>query len=458
MVTCRVLIIEDEAIFSQNISKYLTRAGYECLTALSGKEGITQFSLFRPDLVLLDIKLGDANGVDILCKIRQLDRQTKVILMTAYGSIDIAVDAMKSGANEFLTKPIVLKELKFLIDSLLGDQNLEAENEKGVEYLSRILGECPAIDELKTQVSDLLKTESLSSNNYGPSVLITGETGTGKELLAQAIHYGSARNNGPFIEINCSTLPEQLVESELFGHEKGAFTGAHAQKTGLFEAADGGTLFLDEIGDMPPTTQIKLLKILEDKQVRRLGSTESHLVDVRIVAATNRQLEQMVEQGHFRADLFYRLSIVRFQIPALRDRGNDILLLAEHFLDIQARSYQRVKPSLSENAKKALLRYDWPGNVRELRNTMERTILSRVTTRIEPEHLMLSNKASPEDKKSKSENLPSMNLRNNEQALLIQALEKTAWNVSAAAKILGISRDTLRYRMARYGFKRTIKK
>ncbi|MDH5218420.1 MAG: sigma-54 dependent transcriptional regulator [Gammaproteobacteria bacterium] len=451
-MTHRILIIEDETIFADNIRKYLSKSDFDCVNAYTGKDGLDKNSYFRPHLILLDIQLGDMSGIDILKTIRATNKKSKIIIMTAYGSINLAVEAMKLGADEFLTKPLELRKLQHLIQDLLGKIPTQREEKTSNDCFERILGQSPAIQDIKNQVTELLKTESQSQNHYAPPVLITGETGTGKELLAQAIHRGSARATEPFIEINCTTLPENLVESELFGHKRGAFTGATENKKGLFEAADGGTLFLDEIGDMPENTQLKLLKVLEDKEIRPIGSTQSFQVDVRVIAATNRSLEKLVEEGHFRADLYFRLSIIQFELPPLRERTGDALMLAEHFLRTQSEFYKREIPILTKSTQKALSQYDWPGNIRELRNCMEQLIFFNSGKTVEPHQLSISRIQRRHHKDEPIET--GMNLEDTERQLLAKALEKTAWNVSAAAKILGITRDTLRYRIKRFNLKK----
>lgn len=439
-----VLVIDDERTLADNISKYLARSGFHVETAYSGQDGLAKCKSSTPNLVLLDLRLGDMDGVEVLKQIRHSSGATKVILMTAFGSINIAVDAMKAGADEFLTKPIVLKRLGDLVQDMLG-LNTEASVAPGSEdYLSCIIGESPAIRTMKDRVRALL------ANENALSVLITGETGTGKELLAKAIHYGSKRSGGPFIEVNCTALPENLIESELFGHEKGAFTGAPTRKIGLFEAASGGTLFLDEIGDMPMPLQAKLLKAIEDKEVRPVGAIQSRKVDVRIVAATNCPIEHLVSGNRLRSDLYFRLNGFRIDSPPLLRRDQDVLLLADHFLDVQARCYQRPRPRLSPQTKQLLLSYSWPGNVRELRNVLEQAMLLTSGDVLGPEHLALpvaSNPGSEGTVNAETE----MNLRDSEKQLLLRALGKTGWNVTAAAKLLSVSRDTLRYRIKRFG-------
>ncbi len=444
----RILIIEDEQILADNIQRYLGRFNYQLNTVYTGKDGIIEIEKICPHLVILDLKLGDMSGLEIVKQLRETHPDTRIILMTAYGSIQIAVDAMKAGADEFLTKPIVLKELKNLIEDILSATKAGLNDNIEDKSLSRIIGNSPPLLAVKSQLMALNKTEKNAAMDHASPVLITGETGTGKELFAQAVHYMGARRMGPFIEINCSAIPDDLVESELFGYVKGAYTGATSNKIGLFEAAHEGTLFLDEIADMPLASQLKLLKVLESKEVRPLGATKSRKVNVRIVAATNRPIERLIAENKFRSDLYYRLCVIPLHIPSLREREGDIILLAEHFLKIQAECYQKNVPTLSEDAKIALKKYAWPGNIRELRNLMEKTILMSSASVINEESLSFPRNHDPTFTVNDELN-GALNLNDAERQLVIRALEEKAWNVSAAAKLLGISRDTLRYRIKR---------
>lgn len=446
-MTVRVLVIEDERILADNISKYLSRAGYRCQRACSGREGLQAFAEFSPEVVLLDLRLGDMNGIEVLQNLKSRDSAASVILMTAYGTIDTAVEAMKAGATEFLTKPVVLRDLLHRIESIAGHNSTSRNDEDQYQHLSRIIGSSRPIQLLKNQVTDLLRAEQASTAGYAPPVLLLGETGTGKELVAQAIHCDGKRCKGPFIEINCSALPEGLVESELFGHERGAFTGATSRKIGLFEAANNGTLFLDEVSEMSLATQHKLLKVLEEQVVRPIGATRGRPVNVRIIAATNRPLEELIARDAFRADLYFRLCTLRITVPPLRERDQDIVTLAQRFLREQAQSYQRPTPKLTVTAIEALIRHPWHGNVRELRNVMERALISTAGTVISPAHLDLTRIPSA----STTETRPSgLNLERNERELLSEALAESGWNVTAAARMLGITRDQLRYRIKRH--------
>jgi DNA-binding NtrC family response regulator len=404
------------------------------------------------------------NGLEALSQIRQGSPEVKVVMITAHGNVETAVDAMKAGAYDFLSKPLVLAKLKVLLDKVVGQSRLEGTlsyyhgKQAEESTLSAFLGESPPMRSLKGQIEQVIESERILKEGDPPAVLITGETGTGKELVARALHYNGPRKEAPFIEINCASIPNQLLEAELFGYERGAFTDAKGRKIGLFEAADGGTLFLDEIGEIEISLQAKLLKALEDKVIRRIGNLREQKVNVRIVTATNQSLEEAVRQGRFRSDLFFRLRIIHLEIAPLRNRGGDIALLANHFLKIQSKRYGKAGMRFSPEAEKVLLNYSWPGNVRELRNMIEQTVLLSRREVIEPSQLALVpdlfkiNKESPEEKENGRVTLPrqGISLEEVERDLVLQALDRTAWNVTQAAKLLGLTRDTLRYRMEKY--------
>lgn len=460
-----VLVIEDEKTLSKNIKAYLERYEYEVRIAGSGEEGLHQLEGFKPDVVLLDFQLPGMNGLEVLSRIRMADSQVKVVMITAHGNVQTAVDAMKAGAYDYLSKPVILAELKILLDKAVGQTRLEGTlsyyREKGAvdSGLSNLLGESPPMRSLKEQIRQLIQSERMLTDDEPPAVLITGETGTGKELAARALHYNGCRKDQAFVEVNSASIPTHLLEAELFGYERGAFTDAKGRKLGLFEAADGGTLFLDEIGDLDLSLQAKLLHALESKVVRRLGSLREQKVNVRIITATNRSLEELVRHGKFREDLYFRLKIISLELPPLRERGKDILLLANHFLNIHCRRYGKKEMRFSKEAEEALLSYSWPGNVRELRNMIERTVLLSQHEIIEPDQLaLISGFGKPKMEDRVDENrtahfvLPSqgISLEEVERNLVVQALEKTSWNVTRAAKLLGLSRDTLRYRMEKY--------
>ncbi len=462
-----ILIVEDERTLAKNVYTYLSRSGFDVRNAETGREAEGELEQFKPDVVLLDYRLPDTNGLELLARIREIDAGIRVIVMTGEGSVQIAVQAMKAGAYDYLSKPLELKELRLLLERAAGQDRLEGaldyyrHKEAELSGIAKLLGDSPPMRELKQRMGQLLNAERQLNEGPPPSVLITGETGTGKEVVARALHYEGPRSDGAFIEVNCSAIPANLLEAELFGYERGAFTDARERKIGLAEAADGGTLFLDEIGDVEASVQTKLLKLLEDRSVRRLGGLRDRAVDVRIMSATNRPLERLVQEGRFRSDLFFRLRVVQLELPALRERGDDILLLARHFLGLHARRYQKETLRLSPAAQDALLYYAWPGNVRELRNIMEQAVLMASSPLIEPEQLPLAPQlagagrvsgasgAAPEpDAGTEALNLESM-----ERRALTQALEKTRGNVTRAASLLGLSRDALRYRIEKYGLK-----
>jgi two-component system, NtrC family, response regulator AtoC len=457
-----VLIIEDEATLAKNVKAFLSRHGYDVRLAPDAASGEAAFEEFKPDVLLLDFQLPDANGLEVLQRLRHADPNVRVVMMTAHGNERVAVDAMKLGAADYLSKPLVLAELRLLLDKLVGQARLEGalsyyrEREASESGLAKLLGASPPIVQLKRQVRQILEAEHRLTEATPPAVLVTGETGTGKELVARALHFDGGRRDRPFVEINCAAIPAHLVEAELFGYERGAFTDARERKLGLVETADGGTLFLDEVGDIDPAVQVKLLKLLEDKIVRRLGSVRDRKVDVRIVAATNQRLEERVRAGLFRSDLYFRLHIVHLKIPPLRERSEDIPLLAQHFLALHCRRYGKRSARLSASAEQALADHPWPGNVRELRNIIEQAVLLCEADLVQPEHLCLSTTSMHAPlPASASPGFPAegVDLASVERQLLLQALERTSWNVTGAARLLGISRDTLRYRMEKFALK-----
>ncbi len=455
-----ILVIEDETSLARNIRTYLARAGYEVWTAEQAGTGLEAFETFKPDVVLLDQRLPDADGIEILPQMLARDRSVKVVLMTAHGSVSTAVSAMKAGAYDYLSKPVVLSELLRLIERALGEERIGEtlsyyqRQQARQSGLDAIVGHSAAIVTLKEKLRVLLAAEARLGDASAAAVLITGETGTGKELIARAIHFDGPRRAAPFIEINCAALPASLIEGELFGYERGAFTDAKGKKLGLVEAAEGGTLFLDEVAELELPLQAKLLKLLEDRTVRRLGGLREIPVNVRVLAATNRPLEELVRAGIFRSDLFYRLKTIDFEVPPLRARGHDILTLARHFIELHAGRYRRPPPSLGPEAEAILLRHGWPGNVRELRNVTEQIVLFCPDAVVGADALPLSTLRATD---AASEfRLPSagVDIEQVERSLVEQALERTAWNITAAARLLGLSRDTLRYRIEKFSLKR----
>ena len=464
-MTHGILVIEDEVSLGRNIKTYLQRHGYAVEHRETAEAGLELFNNFAPDFTLLDLNLPGMNGFEALERLHQLDPDLKVVVITGDGSTQIAVDAMKAGAWDYVAKPVVLSDLKRLIEKAIGEEKLKgtlayySRREAEGAGLDQILGTSPAIQELKARIKRLLDAEHQAPDSAAAAVLITGETGTGKDLVARALHFSGPRRAGPYIELNCATLPPQLIEDELFGHERGAFTDAKERKLGLIEAADKGTLFLDEIGDIELAMQVKLLKLLENRMIRRLGAVREREVDVRFVTATNRPLETLVEEGRFRPDLYYRLRIVQLSTPPLKDRGDDIILLARHFLKRHAARYRRPDISFSRQAERFLLQHDWPGNVRELSNLVEQAVLLSAGNVVEPHDLAVSSLRSTGHDGPIADRsdfpLPEngVDLEQVEQSLVRQALMRTDGNITAAARLLSLSRDTLRYRIEKYGLK-----
>jgi DNA-binding NtrC family response regulator len=455
-----ILIIEDETVLAKNMRTYLERHEYEVECAESAEDGIARLDRFAPDAVVLDFNLPGMDGLQALERIRAQCPATPVIMVTGHGSVETAVEAMKAGALDFLTKPVPLAKLGMLLQRATSERRKDSalayyrqRDGEGAD-LSTLRGESPGMLRLHALLRQLLRSEEQLRDGEAPAVLVRGETGTGKELVARALHFNGPRRDKPFVELNCAALPAQLLESELFGHERGAFTDARERKLGLVETAEGGTLFLDEIGDMEQPLQAKLLKLLEERTVRRLGSVREQRVDVRIVAATHRPLDQLVREGRFRADLYFRLRVVQLELPPLRERGDDVLLLARHFVAHHAARYGRPAPSFTAEAERALRGHAWPGNVRELRNLLEQAVLLARGSMIDAEDLGLrADLAQPVERSGDtvpgalgSRTLPEM-----EREALAQALARAGWNVSRAARDLGISRDTLRYRIDKHG-------
>ncbi len=441
-----ILVVDDDAVARQLLADALKKEGYEVDIAAGGADAIALGRRKRFDAVLTDIKMGEVDGLAVLREFRQCSPETAIVLLTAFGSMDGAVEAIKQGAYDYLAKPFRKEDIKLVVRRSLEHSRLVRENARIREELrerhgSPLIGSSPAILEVYKLVARVSSGKS--------TVLLEGESGTGKELVARAIHTNSPRRGRPFVPVNCAALTETLLESELFGHEKGSFTGAVAAKRGLFEAADEGTLFLDEIGDIGPALQVKLLRVIQEQEVRHVGGTASIKVDVRIVAATNRDLAQMVKEGKFREDLFYRLNVVRIVVPPLRERREDIPMLAHHFLQKASSANSQPVRGFVPETMALLERYAWPGNVRELENVVERTVSLAPGPLIMPDDL-------PETVR-KAEAAPAggaealLSLDEVEKRHLNRVLRETDGNKVRAAKILGIDRRTL-YRMAeRFG-------
>jgi DNA-binding NtrC family response regulator len=456
-VPARILVVDDERLIRWSLEQQLQRDGYDVRSVETGAEALRQIQADPPDLVLLDVRLPDTDGVDLLEKLRAADPECLVIMMTAHGGVASAVRAMKLGAQDYVSKPFELEELKLAIRKALETQSLRRDVERFQEEaahgsaLDDLIGVSRAITDLKAMILRIAQSDATT-------VLLQGESGTGKDLVARVIHFVSQRGRAPFLAVNCVALPEQLLESELLGHERGAFTDAKAQKKGLFEQADGGTVYLDEIGDMRLDLQGKLLRLIEEKMFRRVGGVRDIRADVRIIAATNRDLATALETGQFRKDLYYRLKVFPVWLSPLRERPDDILPLARHFIHRFSREMRRQPIELSPDMQARLIHYHWPGNVRELRNILERAMILAAGDVLTVEHLP-SELMEPAVRQTDDAtvaapvSLPAEGLRLEEveRDLVRQALESTGGNQVRAAKLLGISRDALRNRMKKFG-------
>jgi two-component system response regulator AtoC len=471
MKKLKILIIEDEKLIRWSLEKHLTAQGYVVFSAETGEEGIKLFETNHPDIVFVDNKLPGIQGLDVILKLKSLDDEVYIVFMTAYGSIETAVNAMKSGATEYVNKPFVFEEIDVILEniksriSIFKEVQLLRRQQKDIVTFDHILGETAQFRQIIQLSKKIARTETTT-------ILLLGESGTGKDMLAYAIHNESGRNKKPFVTINCSSLPETLLESELFGHEKGAFTDARQLKKGLFEIAEGGTVFLDEIGEINQATQIKLLGVLENRVVRRLGGTVNIPVDIRIVAATNRDLKRAVDEKTFREDLYYRLKVFQLTLPPLRERKDDIPLLAEHFISYYNNQFQKNISKINSEVSRLLMEYSWPGNIRELRNVMERAVILETMTTLQTDSLpgeivYLHDNSSPETKirlesheiSEEIVQLPfdlndlpeGLSLYDIEKQIIFQTLQKTENNQTKTSKLLGITRDTLRYKIKKYG-------
>jgi DNA-binding NtrC family response regulator len=452
MPKATILVVDDEALIRWSLTERLHAEGYEVLEAETGKGALEKLAE-GVDLVLLDYRLPDTDGVTVLRKIKEFDQDVLVILLTAYASVETAVEAMKLGAYHFANKPFNLDEIVANIERALETTRLRREvrqyrTSAARPYsLQRLVGQSAEITALRTLIARVAASPA-------STVLLTGESGTGKDLVAKIIHYTSDRSSKPFMNITCSALPEQLLESELFGHERGAFTDARVQKKGLLETADGGTVFLDEIGEMTPGLQAKLLRFLEDKHFRRVGGSHDIRVDVRVVAATNRNLDEEVGKHRFRSDLFFRLNVLPIEMPPLRARRDDIPILVEYFIDsFNAEFRKRVKGATP--AAYALLQgYGWPGNVRELRNVIERAMLLSDADRLDARDFTLTSGGGSMGDEFE---LPptGVDLEKLERSLVIQALKRSGGNQTKAGAFLGLNRDQIRYRIEKFGLHTT---
>lgn len=442
-----ILVVEDERLQREVLSELLRKEGFKVFEASSAKEAESKIKSESIDVCLLDLRLPDKDGLALLPEIKSVNPEIDVIIITAFGSIESAVTALKSGAHDYLLKPISFEDLLLRLKRIEEKRNLISENlilkealkdslrEEGLIYTSE------KMKEIVSLISRVSKTDS--------TVIVEGESGVGKEIVVKLIHKMSERANYPLIKVNCASIPETLLESELFGYEKGAFTGAYQKKPGKFELADRGTLFLDEIGEMPLSVQPKLLRVIQEKEFERLGGVKPIKVDVRIIAATNRNLEEMVKKGLFREDLYYRLNVVRIFIPPLRERREDIPVLIDHFIEKYSKKHGKNIKGISREARDSLLKYDYPGNVRELENIIERAcILSRGEIILSEDIFGFRSKEKEESGKLKYK------VESLEKALILDALRNCDWIQTKAAEELGISERMLRYKMKKYGIKR----
>jgi len=456
-----ILIVEDEPKMLRLLELNLADDGYTTRTATTAENGLKVLASDRIDLVLSDVKLPGMNGLEFLQAVKRANAAIPVVMMTAYGTVETAVEAMKDGASDFVLKPFSIEEIKLIVRKELEVRRLHEENRQLKEALGRryhfdnIVANSPGMQEVLATVEQVAPTNA--------TVLLGGESGVGKDMIARAIHQHSRRVSGPFVKINCTAIPENLLESELFGYEKGAFTGAVAAKPGKFELADKGTIFLDEIGDMPGSLQVKLLRVLQEREFERLGGTKTIKVDVRVVAATNQDLRAALEQGTFREDLYYRLNVVPISIPPLRDHKEDIPYLVDHFVRRFAESSGKQIEGIMPEAMRLLVDFHWPGNVRELENIIERAIVMAGGTRIDVGDIRLDI-ARPSGSRSgldapavaaDGSALPllpeGLTLEQFEDKLIQEALQRTGGNKSQAARLLGLSRNALRYRLSKIG-------
>jgi len=461
----KILIVDDEKSIREFLEIMLKKEGYKVGSAVNAEEALKLFHNSNYELVISDIKMSGMDGVELLKKIKEINPETIVLMITAYASVDTAIDAMKAGAYDYITKPFNVDEVKHIIQNALDRRRLETENillkkELKSRYsFANLVGTSPKMLEIYGLIKRVANTRT--------NILISGESGTGKELVARAIHYESERKEKPFVPINCGAIPENLLESELFGHQKGAFTGAVANKSGLFEVANDGTIFLDEITELPKELQVKLLRVIQERNFRRVGGIEDILVDVRIIAASNKEIDKEVKEGRFREDLFYRLNVIPIQMPPLRERQEDIRFLAEHFFEKHKQELGKDIKGISHEAMDYLESYSYPGNIRELENIIERAVALENTSIILPESLpeyirtqkvgwALPTVGGQEIQRPEIEmpeggiNLEK-NLEDYEKTIIIDALKKAGGVKKKAAEMLGMSFRSMRYKIDKYG-------
>jgi len=440
-----VLIVDDEEGIRETLSGILDDEGYESIVASSGEEAIKKIKENPPDVVLLDVWLTGMDGIQTLQEIKASYPALPVIIISGHANIEIAVKATRMGAYDLLEKPLSIEKVLLAVDRALEKRNLELENRMLRENLLkkfRMVGDSAKIKQLKDQIKMAAQSNS--------RVLILGESGSGKELVAQLLHENSLRATGPFIEVNCAAIPQELIESELFGHEKGSFTGAFERKKGKFELADGGTLFLDEIGDMSLQTQAKVLRVIETQEFQRVGGSKNIKVDVRIISATNKDLAEEVKKSNFREDLYFRLNVIPIRVPSLRERPDDIPALVDNFLDLFATEYGQQKKEIAEEALRMLQRYSWPGNIRELKNVLERLVIMTPSKTIAPGDIFM-----PEA--TGSDYFSFSTLKDAREAFekdfIIKKLDENAWNISKTAEVLDMERSNLHRKIKAYDIK-----
>ena len=451
----KILIIEDEKLIRFSLIDRLTKESFEVAEAEDGKTGLALLADNEYDLLILDYRLPDTDGLKILAQVRESHSEVPVILMTAYSTVENAVEAMRLGAYSYLTKPFNMDEMVLNVEKALETTTLRREvrrlreDQREAFGMGRIIGRSQKMLDIYTMVEKIAR-------GGGSTILLQGESGTGKDLLAKAVHYSSDRANAPFMTITCSALPAQLLESELFGHEKGAFTDAKAEKKGLFQLAHGGTVFLDEIGEMPRPLQSKLLRFLEERSFKRVGGVRDIHVDVRIIAATNRDLEDEVKKGEFRNDLYYRLKIIPILMPPLRERADDIPLLVKCFIDLFNKEFKKRVRGVTQDTLQTLMEYPWPGNVRELRNAIERAMILGEKDWLTKEDFPLVPTEGAATEDGSLVRLPAGGIRfeDLERDLVRQALEQAGGNQTRAARLLGMTRDQIRYRIEKFQLQR----
>jgi DNA-binding NtrC family response regulator len=446
----RILVVEDDPTSADGLKQNLIEEGYSVDTAATGAEAIELFDQGGHHLAICDLRLPDIDGLDVMRHIKDARPNTEVIVVTSHGSVAKAVEATKAGAFDFVDKPFELEELQLRVENALKQRELLTENANMRRQLStraeyfNIIGSAKPMQTIYETIESVAKSDA--------NVLIVGESGTGKELIANAIHYNSLRARKPFIKVNCAALPKELIESELFGHTKGAFTGAHADKEGLVQHAAGGSLMLDEIAEMPVELQPKLLRVLQERSYRKIGSEKTYAVDFRLISSTNRPPADAIRDGLLRDDLFYRISTITIHVPPLRDRSEDIQLLTEHFLHMYAQKYDRQIGGVSQAAYQRLFSHAWPGNVRELQNVIERAVLLAKGNRVEPVDLPFDNGSLPEGSTAGTgwDVPPNMTLEDIERLVIEKTLQRTGGNKQAAANLLGIYRPRLYSKIRKY--------